>query len=395
MLSGSGLRVVHLGKYYPPSPGGIETHTQTLCRAQADLGCRVTAIVVNHADRQGRDVTFARTVRTPDVEDADGPVRVVRVGRYANVAKLDVAPALVAAIRRQARVGADVWHMHAPNPAMMFAALAASAARPLVITHHSDIVKQRLLRVVFGPVEQAAYRRAALVLSDSPGYIDGSPLLQQLGDKVRVLPLGLDLTPFREPSSAAEGFAAELRAKYPGPLWLAVGRLIYYKGFHVALAALKQVSGTLLVSGTGPLADELKRQAAELDVADRVAWLGRTSADQLVGCYQAATALWFPSVARSEGFGQVQVEAMASGCPVINTAIPGSGVAWVSRNEREGLTVPVSDSAALAAAANRLLAEPGLRERLVAAGRERASAEYDWRVMGGRSLAIYWEIVGL
>jgi rhamnosyl/mannosyltransferase len=386
------MRVVHLGKYYPPSPGGIETHTQTLCRAQAALGCDVTAVVVNHADRHGRDVTFSRTVRTLDAEGTDGPVRVVRVGRYANVAKLDVAPGLVAAVRREARRGAGVFHLHAPNPAMMLAALAVPAARPLVITHHSDIVKQRVLRVGFGPVERAAYRRAALVLSDSPGYIDGSPLLQKLGGQVKVLPLGLDRTPFAEPSPAAVAAAAELRARHPGPLWLCVGRLIYYKGFHVALAALKRVAGTLLVSGTGPLEAQLKRQADDLGVADRVAWLGRTSMDQLVGCYHAAAAFWFPSVARSEGFGQVQVEAMASGCPVINTAIPGSGVAWVSRHDREGLTVPVNDPAALAAAAERMVGEPGLRDRLAAAGRARAAAEFDWRVMGERSLALYREV---
>lgn len=383
------MRVVHLGKYYPPSPGGIETHTQTLCRAQAALGCQVTAVVVNHSDRHGRDVTFSRTVWTPYANDADGPVRVVRVGRYGNLAKMDMAPGLVQAIRREAQAGADVWHLHAPNPAMMLAALAVPAARPLIITHHSDIVKQRLLRHLFGPVERAAYRRAALVLSDSPGYIEGSPLLQKLGDKVKVLPLGLDLTPFQRPSPAARAFADDLRGNHPGPLWLGVGRLIYYKGFHVALAALKHVTGTLLVSGIGPLEAYLKRVATELGVDNRVVWLGRTTAEQLVGCYMAATAFWFPSVARSEGFGLVQVEAMASGCPVVNTAIPGSGVAWVSRHEREGLAVPVNDPAALAAAAKRLLFEPGLRERLAAAGRERAASEFDWRVMGERSLELY------
>ena len=86
--------------------------------------------------------------------------------------------------------------------------------------------------------------------------------------------------------------------------------------------------------------------------------------------YLAADAFWFPSNARSEAFGLVQVEAMASGCPVINTAIPHSGVPWVSPHEETGLTVPVDDPAALAAAANRLLTEPGLRDRLGAAGRD-------------------------
>jgi rhamnosyl/mannosyltransferase len=138
---------------------------------------------------------------------------------------------------------------------------------------------------------------------------------------------------------------------------------------------------------------ELKNKARELGVADRVVWHGHASTDELIGAYRAATALWFPSTARSEGFGLVQVEAMASGCPVVNTAISGSGVAWVCRHELEGLTAPANDPAGFAQAANRLLCEPGLRERLAAGGRQRAAAEFDWSVMGRRSLDLYESVL--
>lgn len=383
-------RVVHLGKYYPPSPGGIEEHTRTLARAQADLGADVRVLVVNHA-AGGRDATFDRFTPTADAEEDDGSVRVTRVGRWANVAKLDVAPGLPGALRRLARWKPDVWHLHAPNVTMMLGLLARPSAGPLVITHHSDVIRQRVLKYALRPIEAAVYRRAARILSDSPGYVAGSPLLQRHGSKVGVLPLGIDLAPLRAPSPAALAFAADLRRKHGPPLWLCVGRLIYYKGHAVALAALRCVPGTLLVVGTGPLAGELKALAGDLGVSDRVAFHGHATADELMGAYRAATALWFPSVARSEGFGLVQVEAMASGCPVVNTAIAGSGVPWVCRHEREGLTVAVKDADALAVAANRLLTEPGLRDRLAAGGRERA-AEFDHRAMAERSLAIYREL---
>ena len=55
---------------------------------------------------------------------------------------------------------------------------------------------------------------------------------------------------------------------------------------------------------------------------------------------------------------------MASGCPVINTAVPHSGVAWVSRDGESGLTVPINDADAFATAVRRLVEEPGLRDRL-------------------------------
>jgi glycosyltransferase involved in cell wall biosynthesis len=349
-------------------------------------------VVVNHAARDGRDATFDRFTVTPAAEDDDGPVRVTRVGRWANLAKLDISPGLPGAVRELLRDPPDVWHLHAPNPTMMLAVLAARRVRPLVVTHHSDIVRQRLLKYLVRPLETAVYRRAARILPTSAAYVDGSELLKRFAGKVTPLPLGIDLAPFRDPGPAALAFAASLRERYGSPLWLSVGRLIYYKGLHVALEALRSAPGTLLVIGTGPLEAEWKRTAGELGVADRVDWLGHASADQVVGAYHAATALWFPSVARSEGFGLVQVEAMAAGCPVINTAIAGSGVPWVCRHEQEGLTVPVADAPALAAAANRLLAEPKLRERLAAGGRAR-SAEFDWLTMGGRSLAIYRQVV--
>ena len=380
-------RIVHLGKYYPPAPGGgIESHTRDLAQSQAALGAEVRVIVVNHTIA-GRDATYSTFTPTVTTEEFDGPVRVTRVGRWANVAKLDVAPAILAAIRRAARTRPDVWHLHAPNPTMMLAALAAGV-RPLVVMHHSDIVRQRLLKHAIRPLENAVYRSAARVLTTSPAYVEESPLLKRHAAKLAVLPLGIDPAPFRDPSPAALAHAAAFRARFGSPLWLCVGRLVSYKGLPVALAALRSVPGTLLVIGTGPLDAELRRTAAEHGVADRVVWHGFATADELAGAYHAATALWFPSVARSEAFGLVQVEAMVAGCPVLNTAIPGSGVPWVCRDGREGLTVPVNDANALAAAVKRLLGEPGLREKLAAGARLRAT-EFDRTEMARRSLEIY------
>lgn len=386
------LRVVHLGKYYPPSPGGIETHTRTLAQAQAALGADVRVVVVNHAAADGRDATFDRFTRTHAAEEDDGPVRVIRVGRWANVAKLDVVPGILGTLRRLLHDPPDVWHLHAPNPTMMLAVLANPRVRPLVVTHHSDIIRQRVLKYAVRPIEMAVYRRAAAVLPTSPAYADQSDLLPRFADKLAPLPLGLDLAPFRAPTAKARLFADRLKARYGSPLWLSVGRLIYYKGLHVALEALRHVPGTFVVIGTGPLEAELRKQAAALGVADRVVWFGRADDDQLVGAYHAATALWFPSLARSEGFGLVQVEAMAAGCPVLNAAIPGSGVPWVCRHEEHGLTSAVGDAASFAATANRLVAEPGLRDKLAAAGRTRA-AEFDWLRMGEQSLETYRAVV--
>jgi glycosyltransferase involved in cell wall biosynthesis len=385
---GANLRICHLAKFYPPAPGGIESHVRTLAQAQAGLGAAVRVLCVNHLDGRGQDVTWQRLVRTRTVEEWDGAVRVTRLGKWGNIARLDLCPGLFGVLRRL-RGEVDVLHLHAPNPTMTLALATLRLERGLVVTHHSDVIRQRVLGRLFRPVERLVYDRAERILCTSPRYAEGSPLLAGYNGKVGVLTFGIDLRPYREPSASARAHAARLRAQHGEPLWLSVGRLVYYKGLHNAVRALVAVTGRLLVIGEGPARGELKRLAAALGIADRIIWRGHVSEDELIGAYYAATALWFPSNARSEGFGLVQVEAMASGCPVINTAIPASGVAWVSRHEETGLTVLPDDPGALAAAARRLVTEPGLRQRLAQGACARAAVEFDDRLMGQRSLEAY------
>jgi glycosyltransferase involved in cell wall biosynthesis len=367
------IRVCHLGKYYPPAPGGIETHVRVLAQAQADLGADVSVFCVNH--KLG-----------PTIEERDGPVHVTRFGRAASVAKLDVCLDLVQALRR---VEADILHMQVPNPTMILALLAARPRQPVVVTYQSDVIRQRVLAALFRPLERLAYRKVRAVLPTSPTYAAGSRFLRRYRDRLHVLPNGIDLEPYSNPSPEDRAKAERVRAAYQGPLWLGVGRLIYYKGFMNAVRALPMVPGTLLLVGDGPEEPALRAEAARLSVLDRVIFLGAMPYLQVVPYYLAAEAFWFPSNARSEAFGIVQVEAMAAGCPVINTAIPHSGVPWVSRHDETGLTVPVDDSAAFATAALRLLEEPGLRDRLSAGARARAVAEFQREAMGRRSLALY------
>ena len=372
------IRILHLGKFYPPAAGGIETHVRTLALAQAELGMEPRVFCMNHEPG-------------PTRVERDGPVEVTRFARAASVAKLDYCPDLVRALRR---AEADVLHLQVPNPTMILALLAARPRIPMVVTYQSDVVKQRLRAALFRPLERLVYRRARVILPTSPTYAEGSSFLRPYGDRIRVLPMGIDLKPYLEPSQADRDEAAAIRARLGGPLWVGCGRLIYYKGFHNAVRALPNVPGRLLLVGGGPERPALEAEATRLGVLDRVEFLGAMPYQRVIPYYLAADAFWFPSNARSEAFGIVQVEAMAAGCPVINTSIPHSGVAWVSRHEESGLTVPVDDPDALAAAARRLLEEPGLRDRLVRAGRARVAADFDHRVMARRSLDVYRDVLG-
>jgi rhamnosyl/mannosyltransferase len=205
--------------------------------------------------------------------------------------------------------------------------------------------------------------------------------------------MGLTLSEFLSPSEAARKVAADLRARHGPILWLAVGRCVYYKGYDIAIRALRHVPGKLLIIGQGPTQPALMQLARELKVEDRVVWSGYANRDELIGAYYAARALWFPSNARSEAFGLVQIEAMACGCPVINTTIPNSGVAWVCQNERTGLTVAVNDHAAFGHAASRLANDESLRQRLSAAARAITIERFNEHSMAVSTLSLYGEVL--
>src|SRR5262245_9694209 len=174
---GAGLRVCHLGKYYPPAPGGIESHVQTLARAQSDLGANVSVVCVNHEDRLGCNVNGRLFAATPTIRAQDGAVRVARLGRRGSLARLDVCPEMILGLDELNPHQSDLVHLHVPNPAMLLALVMARPKLPLFISYHSDIVRQKLLVRLLRPLERIVFARAAWILSDSPMYSHDSTFL--------------------------------------------------------------------------------------------------------------------------------------------------------------------------------------------------------------------------
>jgi rhamnosyl/mannosyltransferase len=383
------LRICHLGKYYHPFRGGIETHVRSLAQAQSKLGHDVTVACINHIDSKGDDVWCRRLATTPSVTTDDHGVAVQKFGKFATVARFDFCTG-VRRFLKQADKNFDVLHLHVPNPALCVWLASMKPKLPLVVTYHSDIVKQRFIRKPFRIVEDRVLKQVDRIIVATQAYRDSSDILRKYVDRTTVVPFGLDLTSYRNPSAKSLAYAEKLRSQYgDAPLWLCVGRLVYYKGFEHAVRALKHSPGRLMIVGNGPLFTSLQSLATELGVSERVLWRNSLDDDELRGAYLASTALWFPSVVRSEAFGLVQIEAMASGCPVINTDIAGSGVSWVSMDGVSGCTVPIENPMALAEAANRIAMNPAFRARLSAGAIQRAEEIFDIRRMTARTMQVY------
>jgi glycogen(starch) synthase len=213
-------------------------------------------------------------------------------------------------------------------------------------------------------------------------------------DRITAIPNGIDPSDLHTPWDLDE-----LRAKYAAPgekLVLLAGRLVYEKGFQVALEALgNRKSGVLrrvpnvryLVAGTGTHEEELKAQARRLRIVRRGTFAGWLGDDTLHGLYRIADLCVIPSL--YEPFGLVALEAMASGCPCI--VADTGGLREVVPGD-VGLRFRSRDAAALAQDIERVLTDEVLRARLVAEGREHV-LRFDWADVAARTGRLYGEVL--
>ena len=374
------MRVTLLNKYYyPPHLGGVETYLQTLAEALAARSdMQVSAIVSNESGETVRETV--------------GGVDVLRLGRAFAAASTPVAFGMTGAIRAAARGSerADVFHFQFPYPWGDWAWQRAGSPGPMVVTYHSDIVRQRFLGALYRPIMGRLLRRADRIIVASPPMVD-SAALKPYAAKCRVVPFGIRPERYEATPERLER-AAAIRGRHAAPIVLFVGRLIYYKGVDVLVRAMAGFDADVVLVGSGPLEGELRELAASLGVADRLTIVPPLDDEALTAHFLAADVFCLPSVARSEAFGIVQLEAHICGTPVVSTNLP-TGVPWVNQNGETGLIVPPGDPSALAEALARLLTDDALRARLGARARERVLERFTVETMVAGTLSVYDEVL--
>jgi glycosyltransferase involved in cell wall biosynthesis len=347
------MHILQIYKDYFPVLGGIENHVRDLSAALVARGHHVT-ILVTSLDRH------------TTTEQPQPGLTVIKAARSLHLASTPLSLSMLHIARG---LRPDLAHLHFPYPPGDLVAMALPGQPPLVVTYHSDIVRQRALLYAYRPLLELTLHRAARILPTSPNYLVSSPFLRRHAARCAVVPLGIEADRFAQ---ADPRHVASIRARYDAPLALFVGRLRYYKGLHVLLNAMPSVRGELLIGGSGPERERLERQAAQLGVAERVHFLGDIPDDELPALFQSADVFVMPAHLRAEALGLAQIEALASGLPCVSTEL-GTGTSFANRHGETGLVVPPGDAPALAAALNTLLADADLRGRLGAAGRGRGA----------------------
>jgi phosphatidylinositol alpha-mannosyltransferase len=270
----------------------------------------------------------------------------------------------------------DVVHAHQPMAPStgMWATLEARA--PGVGTFHSGAGRARLYDLTAPHLRRIANRLAVrIAVSQRAEAFERA----RIGGTFEIVPNGVDTDRF------ATAAPADLPA---GTKLLFVGRLDARKGFPIAVGAFARLAAThpelrLIVVGDGPERDAVHVLPPELRA--RVTMLGVVPNAELPTVAAACDLYLGPSTG-GESFGVVLIEAMAAGLPVVASDTPGYDE--VVRDGIDGLLVRPRDADALAVAAGRVLDDPDLAGRLIAAGRDRAGG-FDWSIVVERLEDVY------
>jgi rhamnosyl/mannosyltransferase len=368
------MKVLHVGKFYPPVSGGMERMLQLLCEGERAIAD--SRVLVAHTGS-------ARTAH----ESLNG-VPITRVGSIGRVGAVQVCPSFPLWL---ARAQKDVIVIHEPNPIALASYFLVRPRAPLLVWFHSEVVRPKWrYNLMYRPFLRFALKRAARIIVSSPSLANQAAALREFRTKCVVIPFGLDAARL-EPAPDTAPEAEAIRQRHPGPLVLFVGRMVDYKGVDVLLRALVGVEGTTLLVGDGPRRAALEELAADLGLAGRVVFLGDVDDRRMSALYQACDLFVLPSVTRAEAFGLVQLEAMAAGKPVVSTAVP-TGVPWVNQHGRTGLVVRPGEVPPLREAIVRLLKDPELRSRMGREGRARVSTDFTIARMVAQTTALYAQV---
>jgi glycogen synthase len=387
------MRVLILSWEYPPLiEGGLARHVRKLSEALVARGVEVHVLTRGHEESPAEDEVggvLIHRVREPD--------RPRELGEFVAWVEHMNADMLAAGVELGDRFDFDVVHGHDWLVAVAGDHLARRFRAPLVATihateygRHQGWVDRHPQSHIHG-VERWMANRADRVVTCSAYMRDHVADIYGLEEeRIAVIPNGIDpseLVPVED--------LDRLRARFAAPderLVLLVGRLVYEKGFQLALEALPTLiervgNVRFLVAGSGTHEAELRKQAHELGLDAHGTFLGWIGDDVLHSLYPIADLTVVPSI--YEPFGLVALEAMASGCPCL--VADTGGLREVVPNEDVGLRFRSRDPASLAAMAQRVLTDPELRDRLVAEASEHVLT-FDWADVARQVDELYLEV---
>lgn len=367
------MRILFWCELFRPHIGGVELWSVDLIHALQGRGYEFLAIATHGPIRQPNETEFAG-------------IAVHRFSFHGALLNRDVGLIKstiekVAALKKRFRP--DMIHINTSQPSVFFHHKTVSAFPcPTLFTVHEPPSLSAGANSLLGRVLEAA---DGVVAVSSAMHEDVLELAPAVGDKCHIIHNAI--LPTATGATDIDFEQARL---------LCLGRLVPEKGFDLALEAFAKVhrrhpNARLIIAGDGPSRGQLERQAASLDVASHVDFLGWVDPDDVNGLIERATLVIIPSRWR-EPFGLVALQAGEYSRPVVAFAV--GGLPDIVINERTGLLVPAEDSTAMAQALSRLLDNPKAAISMGAAGHQRIRDKFDYRRFVSRYQAAYEKVAG-
>ncbi|MBK7256570.1 MAG: glycosyltransferase [Ignavibacteriae bacterium] len=271
------MRVIQTNKAYLPLIGGVET---TIAGLAAGLSRTPGVEVEAHVCNGNRSFVMHRS-------ELQG-VPVFYLPRWGTFASLPLSPGY---FWHLAGLKGDILHVHEPFPlvdiAMHLFPRIRKNFRRIVVTWHSDIVRQQWALGIYAPFIRNFLAQVDRIFVSSPALIEGSEYLTPYRAKCEVLPLGLDLA-WTARSAERASRVEQIRNSYTMPIVLFVGRLVYYKGLEYLIAAMSGVPDAhLVIIGQGPLQDVVDLQIQTSGLSARITVLPHLDAEELHAYYEA------------------------------------------------------------------------------------------------------------
>ncbi len=366
------FKILHISKLYYPWTGGVERNLQELVESIKEK----TGVKVLCCEVMGR----TKYQRINDVE-------ILKSCSLGLVLSTPISPCFPYYFKKLTKE-ADLIHYHSLFPLGEIMEILFNPIKKKIVTIHYERLRRNYLMVLYKPILREFLKRVDKIIIPSKAFLD-SRLLSGFKEKVEIIPFGIDIKKFELDPDIRE-MKEEIRKKYGFPIILFVGNLLPYKGLNYLILAMKDVKGKLLIIGDGSEMDKLKRIVHKNNLMEKVYFLGRKSYRELVSFYHASDIFVLPSI--YESFGNVQLEAMACGKPVINTNIP-TAVPEVSVHGETGLTVPPANPLALAEAIKRLLENKEERIEYGIRARQRVENFYSIEAVSEKILSLYRKLL--
>jgi rhamnosyl/mannosyltransferase len=334
------MKILQLGKFYPPDTGGMETALYNITEELNQRGIQCDVLCANKEKKYRNDLLNG--------------YKVIRTSSYGIVASTSISPQMIRELKKVI-TNYDILHIHHPNPTANLALFMANPKKQKVVIHwHSDIIKQELELRFYKPLLIWMLKKADVIIGTSQKYIDESLQLKDFKNKCVPIPIGIK----KNDIGVDENKFEEIKVRFKNKkIIFSLGRFIYYKGFEYLIESAKYLPDNyvILLGGDGELKEKYEQIIRENGLSENVFLVGKIDQKDLGSYYEACDLFCLPSIAKSEAFGLVMVEAMSFGKPIVATKIKGSGTDWVNHNEITGLNVEPKNPEQLANAFKTIL----------------------------------------